>query len=183
MILDENLSWKLHILNVCRKISMSIGIIYKSSFCLSAACLRTLYFSLVCHYLIYCTTVWGSSYETNLNNVITLQKKIMRIVSKVSFDAHTDIIFKEQHILKFNDIYRFQAAKFMLLFLKGLLLNTFRDKFALTNRINPYNTRNSSFNTEQTFDDFQYVFNVPQFFILLVEKFSIVRILVCLVKC
>ena len=54
VILDENLSWKPHILNVSRKISKSIGIIYKSSFCLSAVSLRTLYFSLVYPYLIYC---------------------------------------------------------------------------------------------------------------------------------
>ena len=52
VILDENFSWKPHILNVSRKISKSIGIIYKSSFCLSAVSLRTLYFSLVYPYLI-----------------------------------------------------------------------------------------------------------------------------------
>ena len=36
VILYENLSWKPHILNVSRKISKSISIIYKSSFRLSA---------------------------------------------------------------------------------------------------------------------------------------------------
>ena len=44
----------------------------------------------------------------------------MTIISKASYDAHTDsdILFKEEHILKFNDIYLFQAAKFMFLFKK-----------------------------------------------------------------
>ena len=42
VVLDENLSWKPHILNVSRKIWKSIGIIYESSFCLSAVSLRTL---------------------------------------------------------------------------------------------------------------------------------------------
>ena len=83
-------------------------------------------------------TVWGSTHKTKLNNVIMLQKKIMRITSKASYDVHTNILFKEQHNLKFNDIYLSQAAKFMFLFKKGLLPNTFRDMFALTNRINPY---------------------------------------------
>ena len=63
--------------------------------------------------------------------------------------------FKEQHILKFNDIYLFQAAKFMFLFKKGLLPNAFRDIFALTNRIHPYNTRNSN-----CFYIFQYGTNI-----------------------
>ena len=49
--LDENLSWKPHILNVTRKISKSIGIIYKTSFCLQTSSLRILYYSLVYPYL------------------------------------------------------------------------------------------------------------------------------------
>lgn len=32
VVIDENLSWKPHTLNISRKISKSIGIIYKSSF-------------------------------------------------------------------------------------------------------------------------------------------------------
>ena len=40
VVIDENLMWKPHILNVSRKISKSLGILYKSSFCLSSASLR-----------------------------------------------------------------------------------------------------------------------------------------------
>ena len=105
VILDEHLPWKPHILSVSRKISKSIGIIYKSSFCLPKTSVRSLYYSLVYPYLIYCVSVWGSTYQSNLNRIIVLQKKIIRIISKVSFDAHTGVLFKEQEILKFSDIY------------------------------------------------------------------------------
>ena len=47
VILDQNLNWKSHIHNVARKISKSLGSIYKASFCLNEASLCTLYFSLV----------------------------------------------------------------------------------------------------------------------------------------
>ena len=57
VILDEHLSWKPHILGVSRKISKSIGIIYKSSFCLPKTSLRSLYYSLVYPYLTYCVSV------------------------------------------------------------------------------------------------------------------------------
>ena len=56
--IDENLTWKPHILNVSRKISKSIGILYKSSFCLSTASLSILYYSLIYPYIIYCVSVW-----------------------------------------------------------------------------------------------------------------------------
>ena len=168
VILDENLSWKPHILNVSRKISKSIGIIYKSSFCLSAMSLRTLYFSLVYPYLIYCITVWGSTYQTNLKRLITLQKKVIKIISNVPFDAHTDNLFRDHQILKFNDIYLFQTAKFMFLYTKGLLPNTFNNMFTLTNQIHSYNTRNSNcfyvFPCRTNIRRFSIRFRGPQFY-------------------
>ena len=141
-----NLSWKPHILNVSRKISKSVGIVHKSSFCPSAVSLRTLYFSLVYPYLIYCITVWGSTYQTNLKGVITLQKKVIKNISNLPFNAHTDNLFRDHQILKFNDIYLFQTAKFMFLYMKGLLPNTFTNMFTLTNQIHSYDcyTRNSN---------------------------------------
>ena len=43
VIIDECLIWKPHIQNLTRKISKSLGIIYKSSFCLNKNSLYTLY--------------------------------------------------------------------------------------------------------------------------------------------
>ena len=78
-----------------------------------------------------------------MNRIIILQKKIIRIISNVSFDAHTGVLSKEQEILKFSDIY-FIPNKFMYLFKRGLLPNYFRDIFTLASQIHSYNTRNSS---------------------------------------
>ena len=168
VILDEHLSWKPHILSVSRKISKSIGIIYKSSFCLPKTSLRSLYYSLVYPYLTYCVSVWGSTYQSNLNRIIILQKKIIRIISKVSFDAHTGVLFKEQEILKFSDIYLYQIGKFMYLFKRGLLPNYFRDMFTLASQIHSYNTRNSSLfyipHCRTNFRKFSIRFQGPTFF-------------------
>jgi hypothetical protein len=73
VILDEHISWKPHISHVARKISKSIGIIYKASFCLSKTSLYKLYYSLVYPYIQYCIIVWGSTYQTNLNRIVLLQ--------------------------------------------------------------------------------------------------------------
>jgi hypothetical protein len=75
VMLDENLSWKAHISHVAHKISKSFGIIYRSSFYLFKSALRILYFALVYPYLQYCITVWGSTYSTNLNRNVVLQKR------------------------------------------------------------------------------------------------------------
>ena len=62
VIIDECLTWKPHVQNLTRKISKSLGIIYKSSFCLNKNSLCTLYYSLVYPYLYYCACVWGLTY-------------------------------------------------------------------------------------------------------------------------
>ena len=132
VILDKNLSWKPHILNVSRKISKSIGIIYKASFCLPSTALVTLYYSLVYPYLMYCVSVWGSTYKSNLKRIFLLQKKLIRIISKASFDTHTDPLFKDLQILKFHNIYKYHTGKLMFLFTKNLLPNYFKSMFMLT---------------------------------------------------
>ena len=95
-----------------RSIQWEVG---KSSFCLPKTSLHCLYYSLVYPYLIYCVSVWGSTYQSNVSRIFILQKKIIRIISKVSFDSHTDVLFKEHGILKFFDIYFYQVGKFMYL--------------------------------------------------------------------
>ena len=85
VIPDENLTWKHHMANVARKISKSIGVIYKSSFCLPITSLRTLYYSLVYPYLVYCASVWASTYPTNLNRLVLLQKKLFELFPRCHF--------------------------------------------------------------------------------------------------
>ena len=115
VILDENLNWKSQISHIATKVSKSIVIIYKCSFYLSTCKtpLRILYYSLIYPYFHYCNVVWASTYKTNLRRLVTLQKRAVRIINNSNFDAHTDPIFKEPSILKFNDIHLLQLGQFM----------------------------------------------------------------------
>ena len=141
--IDENLSWKPHILNVSRKISKSIEILYKASFFAFRPLHMqvTLYYSLIYPYLIYCVSVWGSTYQSNFKRIFLLQKKLIRIISKASFDAHTGPLFKDLQILKFHNIYKYHTSKLMFLFTNNLLPNYF--KSMLTSQVHSYNTRTS----------------------------------------
>ena len=134
VILDETFSWKPHIANVARKISKSIGVIYKASFCLSTSSLLTLYYSLVYPYLVYCVSVWGSTYPSNLKRTLLLQKKVVRIISGSAFDARTEPIFEQLKILKLCDIFRFQVGK-MFLFKKGRLPIAFNNLFMIRSQL------------------------------------------------
>ena len=103
-----------------------------SSFCLPKTSSRSLYYSLVYPYLIYCVSVWGLTYQGNLSRIIILQQKIIRIISKVSF------LFSYRCSKKFSDIYLYQKGKVMYLFKRGLHLNYLRDMFTLGSEIHSY---------------------------------------------
>jgi hypothetical protein len=144
IILDEHLSWKSHISHIASKVSKSIGIIYKSRFCLTRSALRTLYFALVYSYFNYCSiTIWGSTYSPNLNRLILLQKKVIRILCNVTFDAHTSPLFKSSNLLKFNDIYPLNLGKFMFSYKSNLLPQSFINFFSITDQVHTRNLRSA----------------------------------------
>ena len=95
-----NMAYRMHILQAAtRKI-----------FCLSVTSLPTLYYSLVYPCLVYCVSVWASTYPTNLNRTVIVQKKVARFISKKPFDAHTDPVFKEfQMCWSFPILIRFKS--------------------------------------------------------------------------
>lgn len=142
VILDETLSWKSHISHIANKISKSIGIMFKSSFYLPKLSLATLYYSMVYPYLEYCNVVWASTYPSNLRRIVLLQKRVIRVLDKSKFDAHTDPIFKKLNILKLENICLLQLGLFMYSYKKSLLPNRFKNMFVLNSDIHGYSTRN-----------------------------------------
>ena len=102
-----------------------------------------LYYSLIYPYFYYCNIVWDSTYKTNLRRLVILQKRIIRIINKSHFNAHTDPIFKGLAILKFNDIGLLQLGQFMFSCKNSFLPPRFNNNFSQSNQFNSYTTRNS----------------------------------------
>jgi len=132
VILEGYLSWIPRILSVYRKISNSIGIIFKSGFCLPKTSLHCLYYSVVYPYLIYCISMCGSTFQSNLSRVIILQKKFLSILTLMFF-LKSRIFWNS---LTF--IYIVQIGKFTYLFKRGLLPNYFRDMFTLASQLHSH---------------------------------------------
>ena len=140
VILDE------HLHNVAQKVSKAVVKIYKSSFCPDNSSLRILYFGLIYPYLFYCVSVWASTYRaSNLRRLITLQKRVIRIMSRSAFDAHTDPLFKNLKILNLESIYKLQIGKFMYQYRSGLFPYSFNNMFLVTHQVHSYGTRSSEF--------------------------------------
>ena len=86
-----------------------------------SACMYFLVYS----YIQYCIIVWGPTYQTNLNRIVLLQKRVIRVVNKDKFDAHTEPIFNELKILTVEKIYKYHLGQFMYLYQNNLLPKVF----------------------------------------------------------
>ena len=75
LILDSRLTWKAHISELSKKLSRSIGMLYKIRDYSSKTVLRSLYFSLFHSHLTYGLPVWGNADKKCIDNIAKLQKK------------------------------------------------------------------------------------------------------------
>ena len=71
--IDQGLTFKNHVDQDCKKLSKSIGILYRLSSYVPYDIHRTLYFSLMRYRLSYAITSWGGAGLSHINRVIHLQ--------------------------------------------------------------------------------------------------------------
>ena len=91
-----------------------------------------------------CSSEERTGLRLNSNSrLVILQKRIIRIINKSHFNAHTDPIFKDLGILKFNDIHLLQLGQFIYSCKNSFLPLRFNNNFSQSNQFHSYNTRNS----------------------------------------
>ena len=78
--IDENLNWTNHIETISKNISRGVGIINKLKHFVPEGVLYSLYCTLILPYINYGIIAWGSSNKSNLNRILKLQKKSVRII-------------------------------------------------------------------------------------------------------
>ena len=112
--LDRNLNFEYHIINyILNKTSKLCGILYKlRNLFPTETCIR-FYYALIYPYLSYCILIWGNTYQSHLNPLFKLQKRVVRTIAKVSRTEHTTPLFLRFNLLKLEDIYKYSIAVYM----------------------------------------------------------------------
>ncbi len=109
--LDENLSWKSHINKMSNRIS-------KRKHFIPIKTKILIYNSLVLSHLNFGSLAWGFQCAI----LTKLQKKIIRILSRSKYNAHSEPIFKELKLLKLEDIVKLQEiTNYHILFAKSAI--------------------------------------------------------------
>ena len=98
-------------LNNNKKISRSIGIMYKLRPFANVSIMKSVYYSIIYPYLIYGLQVWGSAFKTELEKMNILQKMAVRMItfndsfpSQVYGLCHSLPLFLKLEFLKISDI-------------------------------------------------------------------------------
>ena len=170
VIIDHKLNWTQHIAHVKNKVSKGIGIMYRARNYLTKNSLKSLYFSYIYPYLIYCVEIWGISPQTHLKPLLLLQKKIVRIMTFSTYCAHTAPIFKDLNILTIDKLVIHRIGIMMYKFSNGLLPTVLNSLYQKNNEVHTHNTRaknlfHISFGT-QSFSSVSRVGKKPGFFVI-----------------
>lgn len=113
IIIDSKLQWKSHIQDVTSKLSKITGIMYQIRKSCSIECLKIIYNSLAYPHLLYCSSIWGGTYKTCIDQLFICQKKLIRIMHGCNRLEHTAPIFRELQLLKIHDVISYQTCLFV----------------------------------------------------------------------
>ena len=141
IIIDNQLRWNDHINYINVQISRSVYILKSVKHVLPSKLLKTLYFTMVQPYLTYGIILWGSTFQCYTKQTIVLQKKAIRCIHKAHYNAHTEPLFYRSKLLKLNDLYRFELAKFMFDCINSLLPVPLLTYFTSNANIHSHHTR------------------------------------------
>ena len=111
--IDENLTWKKHINNVCTVLSKKIGILYRIRHFVSKQILLMLYNAFILPHITYGLEVWGGTNKTFLNPILILQKRMSRVITFQSFRHHSAPLFYELKLLDIFKEYRYLVGIFI----------------------------------------------------------------------
>jgi len=93
VIFDDKLSRRPYIEHVSTKLSSGSWTLLKLRNYVDLNTLKTVYYSLSYSHLQYCTSTWGMASRNALDPLKKLQKRIVRIITKNSYAAHSNPLF------------------------------------------------------------------------------------------
>jgi hypothetical protein len=130
VVIDENLSWKLHINTLEKKLSRNICLMYKAKPFLNIMALKSLYFSLIHSHLSYGNMAWGSTNYTKLKKLYSKQKHACRIVFGVNKKVSCEPFLCKLGALSVYKINIHLVLQFMYKIKYGLSPVTFQSYFS-----------------------------------------------------
>ena len=147
VMLDEDFNWSAHVTQLKSKLASSVGILSKLKYYLNTKILIQVYHALIGSRLHYAIACWGAAAQTVIQPIKVLQNRAVRFISKTSRYTKLDIAYLNLRLLKFDDLYQFNLAKFMHSYTLGTLPPFFTNFIQSSSDIHNYPTHFATTNT------------------------------------
>ena len=144
VIIDDQLTFKDHVAHISSKVAKGIGIICKARSVLNTDSLLSLYYAFIYPHIAYCNQIWGNIPVTNLNKLIVLQKRAIRIICGVHPRTSTAPLFEDLNILNMAQINKYLVGQMMYRYHIGELPDVFSNFFMYNRSVHHYDTRQSN---------------------------------------
>ncbi len=144
--IDENLDWKLHILDVCKTLRRYIGVFYKLNQKLPIKVLRMLYFALIYPRILYAIEIYANTYITYLHDLLILNNRILRMIQRKPLNVKIIELYRSFNTLPIDKLFQYQLLlhAHALRFNPDSLPKFFQiNNLCYNNDIHTHNTRSS----------------------------------------
>ena len=143
LIIDEKLSWKEHVNQLCIKLNSLFPIFYNIRNFISINHAQTIYYAMVASRIKYGLIIYGSADKGVMQPIQTLQNKLVKVLLNRNYRFPTNTLHNDMEILKVNDIYNIEVLSFVHNFLNQNLPHVFNNYFKTLRECHSLNTRNS----------------------------------------
>jgi hypothetical protein len=144
VIIDSQLSWKDHIQYLETKIVRNVRTLNLIKQKLDKFSLIKVYNTLIVPNIMYCCEIWGNTSANKLNKLKLLQNKCLRIIDKIPIRTSLTKYFKDNRLLRINDIIFYKVCIFGFNAYNSVLPNSMQSYFTKKNSVHNYQTRNNN---------------------------------------
>ena len=113
ILIDKKITWTNQIAKIEKKIASACWAMSKIKRLVNTETLKTIYYATIYPHKIYCVSSWGGVSQARRDHLIVLQKRAIRIISKVGYRDHTSDLFLNLNLLKQPDIYKLRLLTIM----------------------------------------------------------------------
>ena len=113
LLLDSHLSWKDYITEQTKKLSRSIGLFYKVRHDASLDIIKLLCHGIFYPFLTYGIHVWGLTFNSYLEPIYILQKKVLKSITFSDMMAPSMPLFHDLQLLNPNDLHNLHISLFV----------------------------------------------------------------------
>ena len=94
-------------------------------------------------YLCYGIEAWFGAASTDSNKISVIQKKSLRAVHSLPYNAHTNEFFKSDNILKVQDLYKLNLCSLVFRYTQPMVNQPLAARFQSASSVHAHNTRNN----------------------------------------